>query len=431
MDVIVERCAGLDVHKKTVTASVRVSDGHGGRVEFVRQFSAFLDGLVALRAWLLEHQVTQVAMEATGSYWLPVWRVLEEPVDGDDPAADAPFLLLLCNARHVKHVPGRKTDVADASWLAQLLECGLLRSSFVPPREIRGLRAVTRYRKRLVQTRNSEAQRVGKALEDAVVKLGSVASSVLSKSGRAMIEALIAGQRDPEVLADLAKARMRAKIPQLVRALDGRFGADHAVQLRQLLDHVDWLDAAIGDLDARIAELTAGHAEVIARLRTIPGVGQRTAEAIVAETGADMSRFPTSAHLASWAGLCPGHNESGGKRRSGRTRPGDVWLADALTEAAWAAARSTDTYLAAKFLAAKFRRVAGPRRDHQRRKKAAVAVAHKLLVSAYAIMATPSDTYQELGGDHFARHDDPQRRKTRLIAQLHKLGYDVTLTPAA
>jgi transposase len=427
MEIILDRCAGLDIHKKTVTACVRTPDGNGGRAEHVREFSAFLDGLVELRAWLLEHRVTHVAMEATSSYWLPVWRVLEEPVDPDDPDDDgAPFELLLCNARHVKHVPGRKTDVKDAQWLCQLLECGLLRSSFVPPRDIRGLRAVTRYRKRLVQTRTSETQRVEKVLEDAVVKLGSVASKTLTKSGRAMIEALIAGERDPAVLAEMAKTRMRSKIPELVRALDGRFDAHHAAQLRQLLDHIDWLDAAICDLDERVEQLAADHADVITRLQTIPGVGRRTAEVIVAETGADMSRFPSSAHLASWAGLCPGHHESGGKRRSGRTRPGDVWLADALTEAAWAAARSTDTYLAAKF-----RRVAGPKRDDQRRKKAAVAVAHKLLVIAYAIMATPGETYHELGGDWFTKHDDPERRKTRLIAQLHKLGYDVTLTPAA
>lgn len=426
MDVILDRCAGLDIHKRSITACVRMPAADGGRAEVVRTFSAFLDGLVALRAWLLEHQVTHVAMEATSSYWLPVWRVLEEPVDPDDADDTAPFELLLCNARHVRHVPGRKTDVKDASWLAQLLECGLLRSSFVPPRDIRGLRAVSRYRKRLVQTRASETQRVEKVLEDAVVKLGAVASSTLTKSGRAMIEALIVGERDPAVLADMAKARMRPKIPELVRALDCRFGADHAAQLRQLLDHVDWLDAAICSLDERIVALTAGHADVIARLQTIPGIGQRTAEVIVAETGADMTRFPSSAHLASWAGLCPGHNESGGKRRSGRTRHGDVWLADALVEAAWAAARSKDTYLAAKF-----RRVAGPGRDQQRRKKAAVAVAHKLLVIAYAIMATPGETYRELGGDHFAKRDDPERRKTRLVAQLQSLGYDVALTPTA
>jgi transposase len=330
MDVIVDRCAGLDIDKKSVMACVRTPDGNGGRSEQVRRFSGFLDGLLVLRAWLLEHGVTQVAMEATGSYWLPVWRVLEEPLDHHETDRPAPFELLLCNARHVKHVPGRKTDVADAAWLAQLLECGLLASSFVPPADIRGLRGVTRYRKRLIETRTSEIQRVEKTLEDAICKIGSVASSTLTKSGRKMIEALIDGQRDPQVLADMAYGRMRSKIPELIRALDSRFEAHHAVQLRQLLDHIDWLEDAITTLDQRIVELTADRADMIERLQTIPGIGLRTAEVIIAETGGDMSRFPTSAHLASWAGLCPGQNESGGKRRSGRTRHGDQWLADAL-----------------------------------------------------------------------------------------------------
>jgi transposase len=411
MEIIVERAAGLDIH----TACVRTPDGRGGRAEQVRTFPAFLDGLTDLRGWLLGQQVTHVAMEATSSYWLPVWRVLE---DGQV------FELWLCNARHVKHVPGRKTDVKDASWLAQLCEIGLLRASFVPPPEIRRLRMATRYRKRLVQLRTSEVQRVEKVLEDAVVKLGSVASSTLTKSGRAMIEALIAGERDPETLAGLAKTKLRAKIPELMRALDGRFDDHHAVQLRQLLGHIDWIDAAIDTLNGRIETLTAPYADVIERLCTIPGVAQRTAEVIVAETGADMSRFPTPGHLASWAGLCPGHNESGGKRRTGKTNPGNVWLAAGLTEAAWAAIRTKDSYLQAKFW-----RVAGPRADTHRKSKAAVAVAHKLLIAAYHIMATPHEVYRDLGGDYFAKHDNPERRRDRLVAQLGKLGYDVNLTP--
>jgi len=420
MDVIVERCAGLDVHKRSITVCVRKPAAGGGRVEEVRSFAAFLDGLSELRAWLVAEGVTKAAMEATSSYWLPVWRVLEED-EGPE--------LLLVNARHVKHVPGRKTDVADACWLAQLLECGLLGSSFVPPRPVRTLRVATRYRKRLIQARTSEIQRLEKVLEDAVVKIGSVASSALTKSGRAMIEALIAGERDPQVLAELAKGRMRAKIPELVRALDCRFEADHAVQLRQLLDHIDWIEAAICDLDARVVELSRPWAETIRRLATIPGVGQRTAEVIIAETGGDMSRFPTSAHLASWAGLCPGHNESGGKRRSGRTRHGDVWLADALTEAAWAASHTNDTYLAARF-----RRLAGPRANGRSKKKAAVALAHKILVIAYHLMANDDETYKELGSDWFAKRDDPDRRCARLVSQLEALGHTVTLTstqPAA
>lgn len=418
MDIIVPYAAGLDVHKKTITACTRTPDGRGGRAEQVRTFPAFLDGLVALRGWLLAEHITQVAMEATSSYWLPVWRVLEDH--------DVFDRLLLVNARHVKHVPGRKTDVKDASWLCQLLEVGLLAGSFVPPPDVRRLRAVTRYRKQLIQARTSEIQRVEKTLEDAVVKLGAVASRTLTKSGRAMLDALIAGQRDPQVLADLAMGRLRAKIPDLVRALDGRFDSHHAVHLRQLLDHIDWFEATIATLDDRVAELTTPWGDPLERLQTIPGVGRRTAEVIVAETGGDMTPWPSAAHLASWAGMSPGHNESGGKRRSGRTTAGDVWLADALTEAAWSAVRTKDTYLAAKFW-----RVAGPRATGNRKKKAAIAVGHKILIAAYHIMATPGEVYRDLGGDYFTRRDDPDRRRNRLIAQLAGLGYQVELTPTA
>lgn len=418
MDVIVPRAAALDVHKKTVTTCVRTPDGRGGRSEQVRTFATFLDDLMALRGWLLDEQVTHVALEATSSYWLPVWRVLED--------GDAFERLLLVNARHVKHVPGRKTDVKDASWLCQLLEVGLLRGSFVPPPDIRRLRVVTRYRKRLIQTRAQEIQRIEKTLEDAVVKIGAVASKTLTKSGRAMIDALIAGERDPETLAGLALGRLRDKTPQLIRALDARFDDHHAVHLRQLLDHIDWFEVAIATLDDRVAELVEPFADLIERLCTIPGVGRRTAEVIIAETGADMTPFPTHGHLASWAGMSPGHNESGGKRRSGRTTPGDVWLADALIEAAWSAARTRDTYLAAKFW-----RVAGPRADGNRKKKAAVAVGHKILIAAWHIMNDPEQTYRDLGGDWFTRHDNPDRRKQRLINQLADLGYQVQLTPAA
>lgn len=241
-----------------------------------------------------------------------------------------------------------------------------------------------------------------------------------------MIEALIAGERDPEVLADLAKAKLRRKIPELTLALDARFEEHHAVHLRQLLDHIDWFDVTIAGIDDRVVAMTEPWADVIERLQTIPGVGLRTAQVIVAETGADMSRFPTHLHLASWAGLCPGHNESGGKRKSGHTTHGDVWLADALTEAAWGAVRTKDTYLQAKFW-----RVAGPRADGKRKKKAAIAVAHKILIAAYYIMATDGETYRDLGADHIAHRDDPARRRDRLVNQLTKLGYDVDLTPTA
>lgn len=415
MEVIIDRCAGLDVHKKSITACVRTPDGRGGRSEQVRTFPAFYSGLVALRGWLAEERVTTVAMEATGSYWHPVWRVLEE-VDQ--------WELLLCNARHVRHVPGRKTDVKDASWLAQLCEVGLLGASFVPPPAIRRLRTVTRYRKRLVQIRGSEVQRVEKTLEDAIIKIGSVASATLTKSGRQMIEALIDGERDVERLANMAYGRMRPKIPQLMLALDGRFEDHHAVQLRQLLDHIDWLDDTLDLQSTRIVELTEPWSDVIERLCTIPGVGRRTAEVIIAETGGDMTRFPDHRHLASWAGMCPGHNESGGKRRSGRTTHGNVWLADALVDAAWAAARANDTYLQTKFW-----QVAGPRATAGDKKKAAVAVGHKILIAAYHIMAIPGEVYRELGAEYLTRRDDPQRRRDRLVNQLTKLGYSVELTP--
>ncbi|MGH8925099.1 MAG: IS110 family transposase [Acidimicrobiia bacterium] len=420
MKVIVERAAGLDI-QKSITACVRTPAPGGGRAEAVRTFPAFLDGFLALRGWLESEGVEAVAMEATGSYWLAPWRVLE----AGEAEGGRPFALLLCNARHIKHVPGRKTDVKDAQWICQLLECGLLTASLVPSPEIRHLREMTRYRKKLTANRTAEIQRTEKTLEDAVIKLGAVASSTMTVSGRKMIEALIAGERDPEVLAELALGRMRGKLPELVRALDGRFGQEHAARLRPKLDHIDWLTDTLSDLDDQIQTLTEDWAEVIKRLQTIPGVGLRTAQMIVAETGGDMTPFPTSGHLASWVGLCPGHHESGGKQRSGRTRAGNPWLRAALIEAAWAAARSQGTYLAAKF-----RRVAGPRPDAKRKARGAVAVAHKIIIAAYHIMSTPGQTYEELGPEWLARSDQPERRKQRLVRRLKQLGYDVNLTPA-
>lgn len=413
MEVVVARAAALDIGKKTVVACVRTPDGAGSRRQEVRTFETFLGELVALRDWLVAEGVTEVAMEATGSYWKPIWYVLED-LDGVE--------LLLVNARHVKQVPGRKTDVKDAVWLCELLEVGLLRSSLVPPPTIRQLRDLTRYRKRLIEDRTSETQRVEKTLEDAVIKLGAVASSTMTKSGRAMIEALIAGERDPQVLAQLAKGRLRAKMPELVRALDGRFETHHARMLRLHLDHIDHLDAAIGTIDERIDELMVPFAEVRARLQTIPGVGQRVADVIIAETGADMSRFPDAAHLASWAGVCPGNNESAGKRFSGRTRKANTWLQSMLVDAAWAAARTKDTYLAAQFW-----RLAG----RIGKKKAAMAVAHSILVIAYHLMDEPTAVYNDLGPDWFTRRNNPDARKQRLVKQLADLGYDVELTPTA
>ena len=410
MDVVEQRCAALDVHKRQVRACARTPDGTDERRELVREFPTFTRDLEALAGWLSEQGVTKVAMEATGSYWKPVWQVLE----------DAGFELLLVNARHVKQVPGRKTDVADAVWLCRLLEAGLLSGSFVPPPVIRQLRDLTRYRTRLTQDRTREIQRVEKVLEDAAIKLGAVASSTLSKSGRAMIEALIAGERDPDVLAGLAKGRMRVKIPELVRALHGRFAEHHARLLRLHLDHIDHLEAAITTLDDQIDEVIAPFAVIRDRLRTIPGIDKRVAEILIAEIGVDMTVFATAAHLASWAGVCPGHHESAGKRHSGKTRRGDRWLISALVQAAWAAARTRDTYLHAQFWRLARRRG---------KKRAAVAVAHSILVAVWHMLTNDVD-YHDLGGDFFTQHDTAKRTRHH-IRQLEALGYHVTLEHAA
>jgi transposase len=301
MEVLHDRVAGLDIHKETVVACVRSPGSGRSRRAETREFETFIDGLERLRDWLIAEGVTHVAMEATGIYWKPVWFVLE----------DGGFELLLVNARNMRMVPGRKTDVADDGWIAQLLECGLLRASLVPPLVIRELRDLTRYRKRLVQDRTREGQRVEKVLEDAGIKLASVASQTMSKSGRAMIDALIAGERDPVVLADLAKRRMRSKIPQLQRALVGRFGEHHATMLRLHLDHIDHLEALIDQLDEQIDAKLVPFADDLRRVQTITGIGETTAQVIIAEIGVDMTAFPTAGHLASWCGVCPGNNQSG------------------------------------------------------------------------------------------------------------------------
>jgi transposase len=330
------------------------------------------------------------------------------------------FDLKLVNARHVKIVPGRKTDVKDAEWLAELLEHGLLRGSFVPPAAIRELRDLTRYRKRLIQGHTAECQRIQKALEDAGIKLDSVASDVLGVSGRAMLKALVAGERDPQVLAEMAKGVLRRKIPQLRRALRGRFKEHHALLVRIALGHVEHLEEAIGALDQEIDRVMGPFAEARDRLDTITGVGKRAAECIVAEIGADMSVFPTASHLASWAGRCPGNNVTGGKRHSGRTTKGNRWLGETLTECAWAAARSRDTYLSAQFW--RLARRIG-------KKKAAVAVGHSILVIAWNLLSKGCD-YDDLGGDYFLGRD-ADRQRQRAVAQLQALGYYVTLEPVA
>ncbi len=410
VELLVPRCAGLDVAKDEVVGCVRAPDGQGGRRQEVRTYPTFTSGLEALAGWLAAEGVTQVVMEATGQYWKPVWHVLEE----------AGFQLLLVNARHVKILPGRKTDVCDAAWLAELLEHGLLRGSFVPPAAIRQLRDLTRYRKRLIQIHSAECQRIQKTLEDAGIKLDSVAADVLGVSGRAMLAALVGGERDPEVLAELARGRLRTKLPQLRQALRGRFSDHHALLMGLSLAHLEHLEGAIAALDTEVDQVISPFARARDQLDTITGVGKRAAETIIAEIGVDMAVFPTAGHLASWAGRCPGNNVTGGKRRSGRPTKGNRWLGEVLIECAWAAARSRDTYLAAQYW--RLARRIG-------KKKAAMAVGHSILVIAWHLLANDCD-YQDLGGDFFVRRD-ADRARQRAVAQLQALGYQVTLEPLA
>ena len=412
MDVIVDRCAGLDVHKRTVVACVRTpGTGRRKRDREVRTFETFTDDLIKMRDWLIEVGVTSVAMEATGVFWKPVWDVLE----------DNGFEVLLVNPAHIKNVPGRKTDVNDATWIAQLLECGLLRGSFVPPMEIRELREITRYRRQMVESRSREVQRIQKLLEDAGVKLSAVASNTLGVTGRAILEALIEGERDPDMLAGLAVGRLKVKRELLARSVPGRFNSFHATMCRELLDHIDYLDATISRLDDQVDRLMAPFVDARDRLDTIPGIAKRCAEIVIAEIGADMGRFPTPGHLASWAGLCPGNNESAGKHKSTRTRSGNPWLTSALVEAAWSAVRAKDCYLAVRFQRIR------KRRGEQR---ALIAIAHTLIVICWHILADDT-VYNEIGPDYLAGRDQPERRRKHLVAQLEKLGYNVELAPAA
>ena len=410
MELVYERCCALDVHKRQVTACVHVPDRQGRCTELRAEFQTMTPDLLAMRDWLKGLGVSCVAMEATGVYWKPVYYLLE-----DD------FELLLVNAQHVKNVPGRKTDVADAQWLCQLLEHGLLRASFVPPKPIRELRDLTRYRKSLVWERAREANRLQKLLEDANIKLSDVASDVLGASGRAMLAALCEGNNDPAALAELARGKLRAKLPALETALQGRFSSHHALLLSHLLSHIDYLDQSIDSLSAEIEERLDPFAQQRELLCTIPGVAERTAEVILAELGPDMGRFPSHRHAASWAAICPGNEESAGKRKTGKTRKGDRWLRTALVEAANSAAgRTKDTYLRAQYLRVKRR---------QGHKKAIVAVAHSILVAAYYILRDQVP-YQELGGDFFIRRQDQERLTQRLVRQLERLGQRVTLEPA-
>ena len=414
MEVVHPQVAGIDVHKKVIWVAVRLpGQGPGQRALTVRRFKTFWRSLQKMAAWLSELGVTDAAMESTGVYWWPVYHAL----------AGAGIEVCVCNAAHMRNVPGRKTDLADCQWIAELHEHGLLRASFNPTGAVAELRARTRYRKKLIEQRTSEGQRLAKVLEDAGIKIDSVASRLLGKSGREMIEALIAGERSPERLADLAKGVLRRKTDVLQMACDGRFTDSHAQMCRLHLDAYDHLTATIAELDALVAEAAAPFAAVIARLITIPGIGQRTAEVIVAETGGDMARFASSARLAAWAGLAPGDNESAGKRRHAAARQGNRHLRAAMTEAAWATAR-TRTRPGARFrrLARRFGK------DHE--KKAATAVARTLICIAWAVMAHGQD-YADAGEDYYDQRD--QRNREHLIRHhqqaLARLGCQVTLVP--
>ena len=409
MEVLVERCAGIDVHQAQVRVCVR-TPAAGGKRKRIEEFASFgttTPDLLALADWLAARRVTQVAMEGTGVYWKPVYYVLE-----------ASFELWLVNAQHVKNVPGRKTDTSDAAWLCRLLEHGLLRKSFVPPREIRELRDLTRYRKALIRERAAEVNRLHKVLEDAGVKLATVASDVMGVSGRRMLEALVAGTTDPEVLADLAKTRLRRKLPELRKALDARFREHHGFLISQILAHVDYLEEVIDAVSQRIDEALVPFAPAVKVLVSIPGIERRTAEVVIAEIGTDMSRFPTSRHLASWAGLSPGNNESAGKRKHGRTTKGSPWLRTALVEAALGATRRTG------YLRSKYWRVRG-RRGHHR---AVIAVAHALLELAHQLLRT-GELYTDLGAEHFEQRQAEQLTR-RAIRQLERLGHQVILKEA-
>jgi transposase len=404
MQVVYEQCAGLDVHKRTVVGCVRTNAGHQ-----TRTFGTTSEALLQLGAWLSEEHITHVAMESTGVYWQPVFNLLE----------GLGLEVLVVNARHVKQVPGRKTDVKDAEWLADLLRHGLLRGSAIPDRARRELREMTRYRVGLVRQRAQVVNRIHKLLEAANLKLSSVISDVTGVTGRAILQALADGTTDPAELAGLARGSVVRKRAQLSAALRGSFGSHQQQLLASHLRHLDFLDAEIAALNAEVSVRLAPHAAILERLDAIPGVGQRVGEQVLAEVGPEVERFPTAAHLASWAGLCPGNNESAGKRLSGRTRKGNGWLRDALVEAAWGASRARHTYLGAQY-----RRLAARRGA----KRALIAVAHSLVVIIYHVLREAT-VYHELGPNYF----DEQARQAivrRSVRRIERLGYRVTLEAA-
>jgi transposase len=409
MEVVYPRCAGVDIHKETVVACRLVPDQAGSVTKEIRTFGTMTPDLLQLADWLQETQTSHVAMEATGVYWKPIWNLLEDQ-----------FTLLLVNARHVKAVPGRKTDVKDSEWLADLLRHGLLRPSFVPPRPARELRELTRYRTSLIAERSREANRIQKTLEGANFKLGSVASNVLGVSGRAILDALVAGHTDPALLAELAQGKLRDKRPALERALAGRVAPHLQFLLAHQLSHLDDLDALIETVSAEIAERLRPFDAVRDRLDAIPGIGKTGAEVILSEVGLLVDRFPTAGHFASWIGVCPGNHESAGKRASGRARKGNQALRTHLVQAAHATRRTKGT-----FLGARYRRLAGRLGS----KKAALAVAHSLAIAIYHMLRSGA-AYEELGAEHgtTATRDREAGRHRRA---LERLGYQVVLTEGA
>jgi transposase len=408
MEVLYPRCAGLDVHKATVMAGVRIAEG--GQIQSdIRQFATTTPGLLALSDWLTGYGVTHVAMEATGVYWKPVWHLL-----------DGAFELVLANAAHIRNVPGRKSDVTDAAWIADLLAHGLIRGSFVPPVAVQALRDLTRTRKQLVREVAQHTQRIEKTLEDCNLKLGAVISSLIGVSGRAILGAIIAGETDPEALAARTDGRLRSSHEALVEALRGQVTAHHRFLLRQHLQLVDTLQASIAAFEAQIGTALAPFRQAAERLATIPGVSTIAAQVIVAEVGIDMARFPTVRHLISWAGLCPRLDESAGKTRSRRVRKGAPWLKTVLVQCAWAATRTKGTYLQAQYHRVKSRR--GP-------KRAVVAVAASILTAAYHILQD-GVVYRDLGGDYFTQRDKLKVAQ-RLARRLKDLGYEVELRATA
>ena len=411
MDVVHPRCAGLDVSKRDAKVCVRIqAEGRTRATSKVTTWGAVTSQILALRDHLIAEGVTLVVMEATSDYWKAFYYVLD----------DGPFEVMLVNARHVKNLPGRKSDVSDAGWLAQLGAHGLVRGSFVPPEPIRQLRDLTRTRTTITRERSREIQRLEKLLEDTGIKLAAVASDLVGVSGRAMLEALVAGERDPAVLAEMAKRRMRSKIPELTEALTGRFGDHHAFLVQLHLDLIDQHTRAIDELTTRIEVVLAPFRGARDLMVTIPGISTAVADVIIAETGADMSQFPTAGHLASWAGTCPGSNESAGRVKSTRTRPGNPYLKGALGVAALSASRSKDTYFSAKY-----RRIASRRGPM----KAIVALEHAMLIAIWNMLQTGA-LYTDPGGDFYARRN-PDQAKHRAVDQLRRMGYAVTLEPMA